>query len=385
MLVGGGSGGHITPLLAVADRLRKKQPDIYLSIVSEKGGKFSSIIDIDSAGIDRAYTISAGKLRRYHGQSIAKSLDIKTILLNIRDIFRLARGFIQSLRLLRQEKPDIIFIKGGFVGVPIGLAAGILRVPYITHDSDAIAGLTNRIIGKKARVNAVGMPVENYGYSKDKIVFVGVPVGKDFTKVTSSDMASAKQKLGYAKKSKIMLITGGSNGAQRLDSGVSRIIPDILKQHKDLFVIHQTGKDNEDVYKNIDAKYRPRVLASSFLSPMSLYSTASDIIVARAGATAITEFAVQAKACIIVPNPYLTGGHQLHNARILEKASGAIVLEENQILSGDELKNTVDSLLTDAKMRTQLGNNLHKLVPDGATDLLSDLLIKQARSAGDIS
>ncbi|MDQ3123317.1 MAG: glycosyltransferase, partial [bacterium] len=186
LLIGGGSGGHITPLLAVAHELKLLHPGIELVGVCEKNAAFVHLYHEDQA-IDRVLQVSAGKYRRYSGLSLKEKLtDIKTPVLNVRDAGRTLIGYRQARRLLKELKPDAMLIKGGFVAVPIGLAASRLGIPFITHDSDSIPGLANRIVSKWASLHATGMPAELYAYAKDKIVYTGVPVSQNFKYINDS-------------------------------------------------------------------------------------------------------------------------------------------------------------------------------------------------------
>ena len=152
ILTGGGSGGHITPLLAVARELRKIDAGVEIIAVCEKDAKFLHLFQ-DDKFIDSVHQIAAGKYRRYAGLSRLKRLtDVSTLALNVRDAGRLCRGYTQARRLLKRIKPDMILIKGGFVGVPVGLAAAHLNIPFITHDSDSTPGMANRIISRISRL-----------------------------------------------------------------------------------------------------------------------------------------------------------------------------------------------------------------------------------------
>lgn len=378
LLVGGGSGGHITPLLAVAKELKGKKPNLKTIVITERGGKFSHLFEGD-ASVNEVHAISAGKFRRYHGESLSsRFFDFKTNLLNIRDAFRLGAGLVQSFWFLLWHRPSLIFIKGGYVGVPVGLAARLLRIQYITHDSDALAGLTNRLIGKRAIVNAVGMPPEFYSYPKDKVAFVGVPVGADFSKVTIKEELASKKELGFSSDSLVLLITGGSNGAQRLDTAVHMAAKGLLEQNPKLHIIHQVGEGNEGLYEDYPPNLQVRITVRTFLRPLSSYSAAADLIVARGGATAIAEFAAQNKACIVMPNPYLTGGHQLHNADVLEKSNAAkIVTEEEALNNPNHLQSEIQTLLDNPDQRKEIASNLNARIPTDASKQLADIIVSR--------
>ena len=383
MLVGGGSGGHITPLLSIAKQLRLVQSDVVISVVSEKKGKCWPMIRANNAHFNTIYTISAGKYRRYHGQSVAKSiLDVKTNLLNIRDFFKFLVGLAQSVKLLIMEKPDVIFIKGGFVGVPVGLAANMFDIPYITHDSDALAGLANRIIGKGAKINTVGMPAENYNYAKEKTDFVGVPIDDTFRPVSKSQQLKAKKQLGFSNSDNILLVTGGSNGAQRLDVSVRSIAQKLLENNQHLRIVHQIGAGNQHLYDDLPDGLKNKVEVKSFINNLSTYSAASDVIITRGGATAITEYATQKKPCLIVPSPFLSGGHQLINVKALEKADAAVVANEEDAAQTASFYKVVSSLLNDKNQQKRIADNLHRLIPSDATAKICKLLLQYAKGPG---
>lgn len=206
-MTGGGSGGHITPILAVAHELKILQPDVRIIYVGQRGDALADV-PARHPSIDEVHSVSAGKLRRYHSEGLKQLLDVRTVLLNARDVFRVLAGIVQSYRLLKRLKPDVIFIKGGFVGVPVGLAAAGLKIPFITHDSDAIPGLANRIIARWARKHAVALPAEVYSYDPSRTVTVGVPVIHEYTRVTPETQRQYKQEIGLSDDAQLLFIIG---------------------------------------------------------------------------------------------------------------------------------------------------------------------------------
>lgn len=266
------------------------------------------------------------------------------------------------------------------MGVPVGWAARLLRIPYVTHDSDASAGLTNRLIAGGAKVNAVGMPAELYSYPKAKTVFVGVPVGDDFSVSSQDHKDHVRAKLSLDRNSLVILVTGGSNGAQRLDKVVLGVVKDLLESYPNLHIIHQVGQGNENIYKDYPKELQDRIMVKTFLNPLSDYSTAADLVIARGGATAIAEFAAQKKTCIILPNPQLTGGHQLENAKVLSQRNAAVVIQEEKALSDTGyVSNKIKEMLNDQEKCSELANNLHKFIPNDAAKQLAELLLKQVK------
>ncbi len=341
--------------------------------VGERSGKFAHLTD-DASDIDEIHTIFAGKFRRYHGESwLHRLLDVKTLLLNIRDLLFFVIGMLQGLVLMRNIKPDVVLLKGGFVGVPVGLSAAFWRQRFVTHDSDPIPGLANRIVSRWAAYHATGLPVTAYDYPKHKARFVGVITGSAYQPVSAALQAQYKDALKLPPNSRLLLVTGGSLGARRLNQAVRALVPGLLESFSDLHIIHQVGKGQLATYQGM-ALERLRVL--EFLQPMYRYTGAADIVVTRAGANTLAELAVQGKACVVVPNPLLTGGHQLKNAERYAKSNAIVVVDEAAFkTSTEKLDRAIRGLLEDNERRISLGRALQAAsVPDAARQLAVLLL-----------
>jgi UDP-N-acetylglucosamine--N-acetylmuramyl-(pentapeptide) pyrophosphoryl-undecaprenol N-acetylglucosamine transferase len=384
VLTGGGSGGHITPLLAVAAELKHHDPDMRLIYIGQTGDSLGDIPAADP-NIDKTYTVRAGKFRRYHGEGLRQLLDIPTMLKNLRDAVYVLIGLWQSWRLLRELAPDVIFIKGGFVGVPVGLAAAKLSIPYVTHDSDAIPGLANRIIARWAAVHAVALPKEVYEYPPDKTVTTGIPLPANFELVTPALRKQYRGEIEMPANARLLLISGGGLGSQRINGAVLEAVPHMLREFRDLQVIHIAGRDNES---DLRASYehelteaeRGRVRVYGFLTDLYRYSGAADVIITRAGATSLADYAMQGKACIVVPSPFLTGGHQLKNAEYLAQKQAAVVLDETDLLSDpNRLAKLTSGLLSDDARRQELGRNLAAFAKPHAAQDLAKIILKQIR------
>ncbi len=382
LLVGGGSGGHLTPLVSVSNAVASKYPEVRVATVGQKGENLSELTNIDS--ISKVYNISAGKFRRYNSKSLISHLiDVKTLLLNIRDFFRFILGFIQSYFLLRRIKPDAILLKGGFVCVPVGLAARLLRIPYITHDSDAIPGLANRITAKHAKYNATAMAIENYPYDKAKTVQTGIPLRDSFSKVDGITNSEFRTHLGFSDNETILFCSGGGQGSQNINRALVSISDKLIEQNNKLKIVHLTGKklfsETKKLYENkLTSQQLNSVICIDFTSELQQYSAVADLIITRAGATSIAEFSAQQKACIVIPSPYLTGGQQLHNADILSKNNAAVIVDENKI--GADLLPAISSLLNSNSKRIELSKNIAKLhIPDAEVKL-ADLLIEISKN-----
>jgi len=381
-VTGGGSGGHITPILAVARELKRVQPDTRIVYISHSGDGLDDVVAADK-NIDEMFSVRAGKFRRYNGEGLRQILDLRTMYLNIRDGFQVIAGLWQSFWLLHRLKPSIIFTRGSYVSVPVTLAAALLRIPYITHDSDAIPSLTNRIIARWATLHAVALPEELYPYPIDRTVTVGVPISKDYQLVTDALRQEYKKQLKLDGYDWVLLVTGGGLGAQRLNTAIVENSPELLRRYPGLVIIHLTGRAQEDIVKAEYGKLLPpeqqrRVMVKGFVTDMYRYTGAANVVIARGGATNLAELAVQAKTCIIVPNPLLTGGHQLKNTAALSKQGAIIEMTEDQIQQELRLASVVSDLIDNPAKSATIARELVSFARPDAARHLAELLIEKA-------
>jgi UDP-N-acetylglucosamine--N-acetylmuramyl-(pentapeptide) pyrophosphoryl-undecaprenol N-acetylglucosamine transferase len=378
VLTGGGSGGHITPILAVAHELKQKAPDCRITYVGQRGDALLDIVHSNPA-IDAVETIWAGKLRRYNGEGWRQLLNIRTQLLNIRDVFRTMRGIVQSYVLLRRLRPDVLFTRGGFVSVPVALAAKLLAISYITHDSDSTPSLANRLIARWAVVHAVALPPELYPYPLDKTVMVGVPVSRHYHKVSATQQQQFRHELGLDDFSQTILITGGGNGARKLNIAVVHNARYLLAAFPDLAILHVAGRALEDetnsYYDELRlGKARSRVQVHGFVTDMYRYSGAADIIVARGGATNLAEFALQAKPVVIVPSAQLVWN--VKNSQALQQRGAVVELNEDQAEQPERLGRLLGGLLADEAQRLNLSVHLSEIARPDAAAGLADIIIR---------
>jgi UDP-N-acetylglucosamine--N-acetylmuramyl-(pentapeptide) pyrophosphoryl-undecaprenol N-acetylglucosamine transferase len=380
VLTGAGSGGHITPILAVAAELKHHRSDIRLIYIGQRGDKLGDI-PTEHPAIDQVFTVRAGKFRRYHGEGVKQIFDIPTTLRNARDFFYVIIGIYQSWRLLHRIRPDVIFIKGGFVGVPVGLAAASLHLPYVTHDSDAVPGLANRIIGRWAAWHAVALPADAYNYPADKTVTTGIPLRADFGPVDAKRKSHYRTELKLPAQAKVLFVIGGGLGSQLINEAVAGAVPHLLGELTDLYVLHSVGRNHEATMQALyQEKLSPalqgRVRVQGYIEDVYRYSGAADVVVTRAGATNLAEFALQGKACIVVPSPFLAGGHQLKNAHYLADQRAALILDEAALVADpNRLARQASALLRDPKRQQELGQRLSKFAKPNATAELTHLLL----------
>lgn len=289
-------------------------------------------------------------------------------------MFRLSAGLLQSRRLLKKLKPNAVLLKGGFVCVPVALAASRSGISCVTHDSDALPGLSNRIAARWAKYHATAMPAQYYSYPQSSIRVVGVPTDERFREYSSAEQRILREKYGIAPDAEVLLITGGSNGARRMNEAVTEMLPGLLKAHPKLHVFYIIGAGNEDQAEGLPSE---RVDVIDFAPELFHMSAIADVVITRAGATSMADFGAQSKACVVVPNPFLTGGHQLKNAKVYEDAQAAVIVSEDEI---QKLYEAVDTLLTTPSQRIELGKNLYNLSPEKpAAVSLAALLLEVAQ------
>jgi UDP-N-acetylglucosamine--N-acetylmuramyl-(pentapeptide) pyrophosphoryl-undecaprenol N-acetylglucosamine transferase len=345
--------------------------------VGHKGDSFDSLRARFGA-FDFAAFINAGKFRRYHGQSFWTQLtDLRTMMLNIRDFFRLFTSTAASYRLLARMRPDVVFSKGGFVAVPVGVAAKIRGIPIVTHDSDAQPGLANRIIGRWAKIHATAMEPKFYDYPKATVRWVGIPIDERTKRVDAKTQASYKEQIGLPPTAVVLLISGGGLGSKSINDKMLAIAPKLL-DNKKLNIIHITGEKSAGEVRQgylqvLDDPLAKRVKVLGFTGEFYRYVGAADLIIGRAGATSLAEFAAAGKPCIIIPSPYLSGGHQLKNAYQLE-AQKAIDVVDNDV-SPEVLLKKVSELLEDEGKRRRLAERLAATAKSDAANELAAILL----------
>ncbi len=374
LTVGGGSGGHILPVVAVVEQLHKIAPEAEIRFwCDRKSLKMAQ--KVFAGQTVTIQSIASGKFRRYHHFSWWQHLRPSIVIPNVIDLFKIAGAFGQSLWRLLWWRPDVIFAKGGFVCLPVGMVAHWLGIKLIIHDSDTVAGLTNRILSKYAVKITTGMPVEYYNYPADKTVFVGNPVRQ-----TMNSAVDLKKQLQIPPQKPIVLVSGGGLGSDFLNR---LTLANLQYLPANSQVILVAGRDN---YRAVMAQKfdQNKLLVRDFVTNFIDYLQIADVVVARAGATTIAELAVLAKPTILIPNPKLVEGHQLKNAQMLADKQATIVLDEFALEQAPEqLGQTINQLLTDDTKRATLSQNIRQFANPHSAVTLAELIVAEARGGVD--
>ena len=319
-------------------------------------------------------TITAGKLRRYYHLTLLQHFLWPSLMVkNLGDGLLVFVGFIQSLIKLILWRPDVVFTKGGYVCLPVGMAARVLKIPLVIHDSDAHPGLTNRILARWATSIGTGAPLEYYHYPKSKTKYTGIPINASFKPYTKAQQWDAKREWGINPDRPLVVVTGGGLGARRLNNTVLSISK---KLQKSASVILLSGVAQYEELKAKLPKNNENFQLHAFTSEMPRLLGAADVVITRAGATTILELVALSKPTILVPNAALTGGHQIKNATVYENAKAAVVLVEDDMVNQPEtLLAAVNELLDNPKATQAMARRFAAFAkPDAAKDMAKMIL-----------
>lgn len=338
ILVGGGTGGHITPLIALGEGLSLRgRPFIY---VGQKEGKEEEIV---SELRWPFMSITAGKWRRY--------LSWQAFWGNAIGLTYFIRGVAQCVKILIRTKAPIVISKGGYVALPMVIATAILRRRLLIHESDSVMGMTNRLSVRFAKKVFVGFPLSCYPNANNKFQAVGLPIRKTMLQTAESSKP--------AKTRPLVLIIGGIQGAKAINQLVWECLAELATLTD---VVHIVGRANEDEAKNfqegLDKKTKTHYKYFGFLKrELPYYFAMADLVICRASATTVAEAGVFSKPVLLIPLPGSAGNHQLKNAQLLQQAGAALYLDQAS-LSADLLVEKVREILDNQTVRVEMGKNL---------------------------
>lgn len=305
VLTGGGTAGHVTPNIALLDGLKAQGYEI--RYIGSYDGIEKSLIEKEGIPYDG---IASGKLRRY--------FDWK----NLSDPFKVGKGYFQALSLLKKFKPDVVFSKGGFVAVPVVLAAQTLRIPTVIHESDMTPGLANKLCIPKAKKVCCSFTDTLTYLPKEKAVFTGLPIRKE---LMSGNRLAGLQFTGLTANKPLLLVVGGSTGSVAVNTAVRNILPELLKEFQ---VVHLCGKDKLDPSVSAEGYKQYEYIREELKDLLA----AADIVVSRAGANAICELLALRKPNVLIPlSKNASRGDQILNANSFARQGFSAVIEEEDI------------------------------------------------------
>ncbi len=361
VFTGGGTGGHIFPILAILEELQKRKiPQLECFYVGP-----DSLSKEDLAGIKLSIRkISTGKFRRY------MSLE------NVLDVGKIFLGIIQSYWHLFRIMPDVIFGKGGYGSFPVVIVGWLFRIPIIIHESDAIPGLANRILGRFAKTIAYSFKFEEDYFPYHKLVYTGNPVRKMLAQETAQE---AKKHFQLAGNKKVILVMGGSQGSLVLNGAILDVLGTLLKEYE---IIHISGPTHfEGVARESRIATKRQGLSSYHLYPflnqkeLAFAYAAADLVISRAGAGSIFEIAEAGKPSIVIPLANSASGHQQKNALVYHKADACRIIEEES-LTPHVFLGTVQELLNDNAALTAMSAHAKQFATPDAAGLIADEILK---------
>lgn len=357
IFAGGGTAGHINPALAIAGYLKEKESNVEILYIGKNGGMEERLVK--KAGFNFSGINISGFSRLKNLEGFKK---------NMTTIKYLVESIVDSVKIIKEFKPDICIGTGGYVSGPVLWAASTLKIPIVIHEQNAFPGVTTKLLAKRAK--KIMLAVEDskkYIRSNKNCVVTGNPIRKEVVMASSK---SAKKALNLDNRP-VILSFGGSLGAQKINEAIKDLLVDVAKndrfQHIHAYgqngkwFISELNKSGVDLskHKNFDVR--------EYIDDMATCLAASDLVIARAGAITLSEIEVQGKASILIPSPNVAENHQYHNAMVLVNNGAANIIEESSLTS-EKLINLVDQMLKSPDELSKYRKNALKLAIIDAND-----------------
>ena len=365
IISGGGTGGHIFPALSIAGKLKELNPETEILFVGADGrmemekvpAAGYKIVGLPVAGLQRKLTLSNFVLP-----------------------FKVLKSIRMAKRLIREFKPDIAIGVGGYASAPLLWAAGRMGIPTLIQEQNGFAGLTNKILGKKAKSICVAYEGMERFFPADRIVLSGNPIRKEIVAADAQMKAEALEFYGLDPEMKHIFIVGGSLGSRTLNNAMMRWIENGCPGGENLQVIWQCGKYYKpSVYEFMakaaaDGRDLTRIQYSDFISRMDLAYAAADVVITRSGASSVSELCAAHKAAIFVPSPNVTEDHQTHNAMALVRKDAGMIVKDSE--AEEKLMETACALTEDPEKIALMERNIAALAKIDAAQTIADEVYK---------
>lgn len=349
IISGGGTGGHIFPAIAIANQIKIQNPDAQILFVGAKGKM--EMEKVPKAGYE------------IRGLKIA-GLQRKLTLKNLTLPFKVIASVLEARRIIKEFKPQAAIGVGGYASAPLLYAASKMGVKTFLQEQNAFAGLTNKILGKKATMVFTAYP-EMESFFGDKVKICGNPVRQSVLVETNRN--DALKMFGLDAEKKTVLFVGGSLGARVLNQFLKLNYAKLLAGGYQ--VIWQAGASYYKAHPELQEIKEKGIHICAFIENMNEAYAASDIVVSRAGALAISELAQLKKASVLVPSPYVADDHQNKNAEVLANKNAAILVKENEV--GDKLLEAIESIMKNGKQRDTLSKEISAFaMPNAASEIV---------------
>ena len=355
---GGGTGGHIFPALSIANALKHLDNKIEILFVGAEGKM--EMEKVPEAG----YKIVGLPVR---------GLQRRLTFENVKVLLNLWKSLCKAKKIIKEFEPDVVVGVGGYASGPIGRVAANAGIPLVLQEQNSYAGVTNKILAKKAKKICVAYEGMERFFEKDKIVFTGNPVRKDLLKA-SGERDEGITFYGLDTCRTTILVTGGSLGAGSINKAVVKHLKEI-SDWKDVQVLWQCGGYYYETLKQqLGEKWPANVKLLPFLKRMDLAYACADLVVARAGAGTISELCLLGKAVVLVPSPNVAEDHQTKNAMALVNKEAAVMIKDAEV--EDRLGNVLYDLLNQEGRRRELSSNILKLAVKDSDEIIAKEIIK---------
>jgi len=364
IISGGGTGGHIFPAIAVAQTLKQMDEHIQIKFVGASGRM--EMERVPKAGFEITGLPVSG---------IQRKLSAKNLLVP----FKLVASLLKAFQVLKNFKPDAVVGFGGYASGPVCMVASFMGIPVVLQEQNSYAGLTNKMLAKRAAKICVAYDGMEKFFDKNKIIFTGNPVRQDISNLQDKKEES-HENFGLTRNKKTILIFGGSLGAGTLNKAVKHNIKRIMELH-DVQLIWQVGKFYFQDYKNSEVAKMDHVHLFPFIERMDLAYAAADLVVCRAGALTISELCLAAKPAILVPSPIVAEDHQTKNAMSLVNKNAAWLLKDNEVING--LADKINEIFLDEKKLVEVSASIAKLGRKEASEEIAHAILNAFKPSKD--
>ena len=365
----GGTAGHINPALGAAQRIQELIPEAEFLFVGAEGHMETELVPREG------YPLKTVRISGFQ-----RSMKPQKLLENVRAVGRVVTARRLAKKYIQEFRPDVAVGTGGYVCYPVLTAAAAMGVPTAVHESNAVPGLTTKLLEKTVDQIMVGLPESRAFYKHpDKVAVTGTPVRADFRDL---DKAAARRALGLDPDEPVVLAVFGSLGAEYMNGAMLEFLRRMGREHAGFRLIYATGKRYyESVREKLDAEglRGPGTDVREYVYDMPRTMTAADVVICRSGASTISELTYLGKPAVMVPSPNVVNHHQEKNARVLEKAGAVKMLLEGQF-DGDKLYDAVTGLLADKAALARMHECSLKLGVGDATDRIASIVLGLAQT-----
>ena len=352
-----GTGGHINPGIAIANKIKEKEPNSKIIFIGTNRGLENNLVP--RAGYD---------LRTINAYGIQRKISLQ----NFKNLYNTYKSIGEAKKILEEIKPNVVIGTGGYICVPTVIAAKKMNIPVVLHESNAFPGIAVKLFKKKADRILVGFEdAKNRLGNASNVIVTGNPIKIRKLNLSEDEKEKIKYDLGINNNKPVVLVFGGSQGAQSINRSFMEII--VNKKNKNYQIIWAAGPGQYDEIKakleevNVNIDNIENVKIVPYIYNMEEVMNMCDLVVCRSGAMTITEVAVVGKPAIFIPFPFATENHQEYNARVLEKVGAAKIILDRD-LNSEILENTIDKIVSDRNKLDKMGTNASKVAMKNVED-----------------